>query len=167
VVRNRGQPELWKRRVDRTPSTTTALSRISEIAPAPLVVYQRIVLFTEGGYEPPETATPELDEELTDPDEDDDTPLEEDELEVLEPTAAAALAEVPEVVDEGEELETPGIVIALTVPRIPTPATAAKAMTAVKLFSSESARSRARILASADFVFSMVIRLRSPSQSSL
>ena len=122
------------------------------------------MLVTEGGYEPPETATPELDEELTDPEEDDCAALDEL-LDVVEPLAVAALAVAPDAVDE--EAETPGMVSALTVPRIPTPAMAAKAMPAVMLFNSESALSRARILASADFVFSMVIRLRSPSQSSL
>src|SRR3989441_12146522 len=48
-VRNRGQPELWNRSEESTPSTTTALSRIIETAPAPLVVYQRSVSFTAGG----------------------------------------------------------------------------------------------------------------------
>jgi hypothetical protein len=49
-----------------TPSTTTALRSTSETAPAPLVVYQRTVSGIEGAdQDPPETATPELDEELT------------------------------------------------------------------------------------------------------
>src|SRR5260370_25830529 len=65
AVRNRGQPAPWTRIVDSTPSTTTPLSMIIETAPAPLVVYQRRASVT--GYEPPETATPELDDELTDP----------------------------------------------------------------------------------------------------
>ena len=133
-------------------------------------MYQRTVVVTEGGYEPPETATPVPVDEVTDPEDDDcaelDDVLDDVELEVLEP-AAAAVPAVPEAADVEEEAETPGIVVALTVPRIPTPATAAKAMTAVRLFSSDSARSRARILASAELVSFMVIRLRSPSQSSL
>jgi hypothetical protein len=83
--------------------------------------------------------------------------LDEDEFEV------AALA----VAAEDEEAETPGMVRALTVPKTPTPATAAKAMPAVIWFSRESARSRAWILASAAFVFSMVARVRSATQSSL
>lgn len=87
--------------------------------------------------------------------------LDEDELDELE---VAALAVAPE---EEDEEATPGIVSALTVPKTPTPATAAKAMPAVIWFSRESARSRAWILASAAFVFSMVIRVRSATQSSL
>ena len=81
----------------------------------------------------------------------------EDELEV------AALAVAP----EAEEAETPGIVSALTVPKTPTPATAAKAMPAVIWLSRMSARSRAWILASAAFVLSIVVRVRSATQSSL
>ena len=88
--------------------------------------------------------------------------LDEDELDELE---VAALSVAPE--EEDEEAETPGIVSALTVPKTPTPATAAKAMPAVNWFSRESARSRAWILASAAFVFSMVVRVRSATQSSL
>jgi hypothetical protein len=57
---------------------------------------------------------------------------------------------------DDDEAETPGIVMALTVPKTPTPAMAAKAMPAVMLLSSDSARSRTRIL-SAAFVFSMVV----------
>lgn len=116
-------------------------------------------------YEPPETATPELDAEPTVPDDawrlledvlDEDEP---DELEVVE------LAVAPE--EDDEEADTPGIVSALTVPKTPTPATAAKATPAVIWFSRESARSRAWILASAAFVVSMVVRMRSATQSSL
>ena len=71
-------------------------------------------------------------------------------------------------VDEGaDEAEAPGMVIALTTPKIPTPATAAKAMPVVMLLSSDSARSRALILMSAALVLSMVTRLRPASQSSL
>jgi hypothetical protein len=90
--------------------------------------------------------------------------LDEDELEELDELEVAALAVAPE---EDEEAETPGIVRALTVPNTPTPATAAKAMPAVIWFSRMSARSRARILASAAFVFSIVVRVRSATQSSL
>jgi hypothetical protein len=88
--------------------------------------------------------------------------LDEDEMDELE---VAALAVAPE--EEDEEAETPGIVSALMVPKTPTPATAAKAMPTVNWFSRESARSRAWILASAGFVFSMIVRVRSATQSSL
>ena len=88
-----------------------------------------------------------------------DDVLVEDELEV----EVAALAVAP----EEEEADTPGMVSALTVPKMPTPATAAKAMPVVTWFSSDRARSRAWILASAEFVFSMVVRVRSATQSSL
>lgn len=81
-------------------------------------------------YEPPDTATPELDAEPTVPDDAwrllEDV-LVEDELVALEFDDALAVA--PE--EEDEEAETPGIVSALTVPKTPTPATAAKAMPAV------------------------------------
>jgi len=86
-----------------------------------------------------------------------DDVLVEDEVEV------AALAVAP----EEDEADTPGMVSALTVPKMPTPATAAKAMPAVTWFNSDRARSRAWILASAAFVFSMVARVRSATQSSL
>jgi hypothetical protein len=78
VVKNRGQLSLWKRSEDKTPSTTTALRRTSETAPAPRVVYHRTVsVIGRRDQEPPETATPELDDELTDV-EDDWTPLDVD-----------------------------------------------------------------------------------------
>jgi hypothetical protein len=103
-----------------------------------------------------------LDEELTDP-EDDDRPLEdelsEDELEVVELeelAVAAVLAVFPE-----DDADTPGIVSALTAPNTPTPAMAAKAMPAVMLSSSDSPRSRARIL-SAAFVLSTVVGCTQP-----
>lgn len=103
-----------------------------------------------------------LDEELTDP-EDEDRPLEEelseDELDVVEVeelAAAAVLAVFPE-----DDAETPGIVSAPTVPNTPTPAMAAKAMPAVMLSSNDSPRSRARIL-SAAFVFSTVVGCTQP-----
>ena len=92
-------------------------------------MYQRSVSVTDGDYEPPETATPELDDEATEP-VDDDSPLEllelEVVLEVVEPEAVVALA-----VALDDEAETPGMVSALTVPNMPTPATAATAMPAV------------------------------------
>src|SRR6478752_9085874 len=66
VVRKRGQLGTSKRSEDRMPSTTTALKSTSETAPAPLVVYQRTVSFISAAdQDPPETATPEPDEELT------------------------------------------------------------------------------------------------------
>ena len=91
------------------------------------MVYQRTVSLTNGGgYEPPETATGALDEELTDPD-DAESPLEV-ELDVLDELESdevevVALAVAP----DDEEADTPGMVSALTVPKMPTPATAAKA----------------------------------------
>src|SRR5712692_4129440 len=159
-VRNRGQLSRWKRIVESTPSTTTALSRIRETAPAPLVVYQRRVSLTDAGYEPPETAMPEPDEEFTAP-EDGCSPLEEA-LEVVELEEADA---VPAVLPD--DAATPGCMIALTVPKMPTPATDARAMPAVRLLSRDRARSRARTLTSAALVFSTLIRLRPPSPSSL
>jgi hypothetical protein len=123
------------------------------------VVYQRRVSLTDEGYEPPETATAELDEERTDPD--DDWRALEDVLDDDDVVAALAVA-----VDD-DEAETPGMVTALMAPKTPTPATAAKAMPVVSWLSSDSALSRARILASAVFVLSMLVRLRSASQSSL
>jgi len=101
------------------------------------VAYQRTVSVTKGRYEPepPETATPELDEELTVPDDGwrelVDEVLEEDELEVV-------VAAVPD-----EEAAVPGMVNAPTVPKMPTPATAAKAMPVVRRLSKDRARSRA------------------------
>ena len=96
------------------------------------MVYQRRVSPTGGGYEPepPETATPELEEELTVPE--DDCRLPEDELDEVE----LEVAELVEVAFEAvvalavvaEDAETPGIVSAPAVPKMPTPATAAKAM---------------------------------------
>jgi len=88
--------------------------------------------------------------------------LDEDELDALEVAALAVALE-----EEEEEADTPGIVSALTVPKTPTPATAAKAMPAVIWFSRESARSRAWILASAAFLLSIAVRVRSATQSSL
>src|SRR5947209_2088602 len=72
----------------------------------------------EGRYEPepPETATPELDEELTVPDDgwsELDEVLEEDEFEVVE--LEAVVAAVPDV-----EAAVPGMVSAPTVPKMPT-----------------------------------------------
>jgi hypothetical protein len=59
-----------------TPSTTTALRSTSETAPAPLVMYQRNVSGIEGAdQDPPETATPELEDEPTEV-EDDWSPVE-------------------------------------------------------------------------------------------
>ena len=100
--------------------------------------------------------------ELTDP-VDDESPLDdellEDELESVELAELAGVAAV--AVFDDDEAETPGIVSALTVPKTPTPAMAAKAMPAVMLLSSDSARSRARTL-SAAFVISMVVGCTQP-----
>jgi hypothetical protein len=108
------------------------------------VVYQRTVSVTKGRYEPepPETATPELDEELTVPEDgwrELDEVLEDDELEVAEPDELEVVAAaVPE-----DEAAVPGMVNALTVLKMPTPATAAKAMPVVRRLSKDRARSRA------------------------
>jgi len=65
--------------------------------------------------------------------------LEEDELEVVElEELEVVVAAVPD-----DEAAVPGIVSALTVPKMPTPATAAKAMPVVSRFSKDRARSRA------------------------
>jgi hypothetical protein len=100
--------------------------------------------------------------ELTDP-ADDESPLDdvllEDELDSVELAELAGVAAL--AVFDDDEAETPGIVSALTVPKTPTPAMAAKAMPAVMLLSSDSARSRARIL-SAAFVISMVVGCTQP-----
>jgi hypothetical protein len=92
-------------------------------------------------YEPPETATPEPDEELT------------GFGEAWTPAEAVPelVDDVPELVDvlavaPEEVVEFPGIVYALTVPRMPTPATAVKARPAVRRFSILVAASRAWIL---------------------
>jgi hypothetical protein len=84
----------------------------------------------------------------------------------------AAIAVAPDVADVADapaedEADTPGMVRALTVPKMPTPATAAKAVYAVMLLSSDRALSRARIRASAACVLSMVIRVSPASQPSL
>jgi hypothetical protein len=107
-----------------------------ETAPAPLVVYQRRVSVT--GYEPPETATPELDDELTEP-EDDCRLLEDDELEEAVPDEVVAVL----AVSVEEDAVAPGMVRALTVPKTATPATAATAMPAVSRSSNDRALSRA------------------------
>ena len=66
VVRNRGQLGTSKRREDSTPSTTTALSSTSETGSgAPGGVPEDCVVQHRRGYEPPETATPVPDEEVT------------------------------------------------------------------------------------------------------
>jgi Trk K+ transport system NAD-binding subunit len=117
---------------------------------------------------PPETATPELDEELTVPEEGCnalvDEVLEDDELEVVE---LDELEVVVAAVPVDDEAAVPGMVSALTVPKMPTPATAAKATPAVRRLSRDRALSRARILASEGFVCSMLVRMLPPSQSSL
>ena len=129
------------------------------------MVYQSSVSLTGKDYEAPETATGELDEELTVPD-DDASPLEdeEDELEVVEPVPVGAL---DVLVVALVEAETPGMVIALTAPKTPTPAMAATATPAVTWLSSDKARSRALILSCAELLFSMAVRLRSTTQPSM
>ena len=63
---------------------------------------------------------------MTDPDED-ESPLEAelDELEALESDVVEVVALA--VAPADDEADTPGMVMALTVPKMPTPATAAKA----------------------------------------
>jgi hypothetical protein len=106
------------------------------------------VSFIEGAdQDPPETATPELEDELTGVGEA-WRPLEVD-VEVV-PEDVAVLAVAPEDV-----AAVPGIVYALTAPRRPTPATAPKASPAVRRLSVLVAASRARIRLSEMFLFSM------------
>src|SRR5438067_8243098 len=105
VVRKAGHPAALKRSADSTPRMTTALSRTSETAPAARVVYQSSWSVT--GYEPPDTATPEPEDELTVPD--DDRP---DELGELVELALEVEVEV-EVVAAAADVE-PGMVAALT-----------------------------------------------------
>jgi hypothetical protein len=127
------------------------------------VVYQSRVSLTEEDYEPPETATGVFEEELTVPDEE-ASPL-EDEVDELEATVLVPV----EVLDVLAlvEADTPGMVIALTAPKTPTPAMAATATAAVAWLSRAIARSRALILSCAELVFSMAVRLRSTTQSSM
>jgi hypothetical protein len=101
---------------------------------------------TTQDYEPPETATPVPEVELTEPEDELTEPEDELELEVAVVLEAAAV----------DEAAVPGIVLALTAPRMPTPATAAKAAPAVRRLSMDSALSRARIL-SCGFVSSMAL----------
>ena len=99
--------------------------------------------------------------ELTDP-ADDESPLDDELLEdELESVELAEVAGVAALAVFDDEAETPGIVSALTIPKTPTPAMAAKAMPAVMLLSSDSARSRARTL-SAAFVISIVAGCTQP-----
>ncbi|HEX7264071.1 MAG TPA: hypothetical protein VF383_07830 [Candidatus Dormibacteraeota bacterium] len=106
-----------------------------------------------------------LEEELTVPDEA-ASPLDEevDELEVVELVLVVAL-EV--FVVALVEAETPGMVIALTIPKMPTPAMPATATPAVTWLRRESARSRALTLSCAELVFSIAVRLRPTTQSSM
>jgi hypothetical protein len=97
-------------------------------------------------YEPPETATPELDDWLT-------------EVEVDWTPMLVELAAVEAFVDVGEAVETPGIVLALTTPSRPTPATAANATAAVSRLSSCKAEFRACTLVTASFVLSMTLSI--------
>jgi hypothetical protein len=114
------------------------------------VVYQRTVsLIGRADQDPPETATPELEDELTGVGEA-WRPVELVPVEVV-PEDVAVLAVAPE-----EVAAVPGIVYALTAPRRPTPATAPKASPAVKRLSVLVAASRARIRLSVVFSFSMI-----------
>ena len=106
-----------------------------------------------------------LDEELTVPDEE-ASPL-DDEADELEAVELAPVAALDVLVVALVEAETPGMVIALTAPKTPTPAMAATATPAVKWLRRDSARSRALILSCAELVFSIAVRLRSTTQSSM
>jgi hypothetical protein len=108
------------------------------------VVYQSSVSLTEEDYEPPETATGVFEDELTVPDEE-ASPLDDevDELEAVELVLVEALDVLAVALVEAE---TPGMVIALTAPKMPTPAMAATATPAVTWLRRDSARSRALIL---------------------
>jgi len=134
------------------------VSRINVTAPAPRVVYQRTLLLT-AQREPPLTATPPLDEELT--------PLldwivldaldesDESEVEVLD-EPLVLLVELEAL--EGEA-DVPGMVAALTAAKTPTPATAAIEAPTVMRSRSRSASSRERARARVEFVGSMPDRL--------
>jgi hypothetical protein len=140
-----GQLGTSKRSEDRIPSTTTALKSTSDTAPAPLVVYQRSVSFISGAdQDPPETAMPEPDDELTGVGEA-WRPVDE------VPVDVELLAMAPDDV-----VVVPGIVYALTAPRRPTPATAPKASPAVRRLSVLVAASRAWIRLSPILSFSMI-----------
>jgi hypothetical protein len=115
-------------------------------------MYQRRVSLTIGAdYEPPETATPEPDDELVGEGEAwrpvEVVPVEVDVVPEDVPVVAVAPVEVAAV---------PGIVYALTAPRMPTPAIAPNAMPAVRRLRVLVAASRARILESVMFSFSMI-----------
>jgi hypothetical protein len=106
-------------------------------------------------YEPPETATPELEDELTGVEDEPSDELDE-ELEVV-------LDEVVAVLDAVDVV--PGRVCALRTPSKPTPATALKATPTVSLLSKRIAASRACIL---PWVFgSMCCSLPAASESFL
>jgi hypothetical protein len=103
-------------------------------------------------YEPPETATPEPDDELVGAGEAcrpvEVVPVVVEDV-VPEDVAVAAVA-------PDEVVAVPGIVYALTAPRMQTPAIAPKARPAVSRLSVLVAMSRARILVSEMFSFSML-----------
>ena len=117
-------------------------------APAPRVAYQRTVSDMTGTvccYEPPETATPAPEVEVTG--------VEDEPSDELEAGAALEFEAVLEVALEAALLEAvavlavvdvlPGIVCALTAPSKPTPATALKATPTVSRFNRLIAASRA------------------------
>jgi hypothetical protein len=108
-------------------------------------------LITGAAYEPPETATPEPDDELVGVGDAcrpvDVVPVVVD----VVPEDVAVLAMAPD-----EVAAVPGFVYALAAPRMPTPAIAPKARPAVRRLSVLVAASRARILVSVVFSFSMI-----------
>jgi hypothetical protein len=118
----------------------------------------------EGQRDPPETATPELDEDVTGVVEDpkpDEVEVDEDEVEL----EVEVDVEVEVVVLADAEVVVPGIVFALTALSTPTPATAAKATPAVSRLRRRMAASRARTLDCV--VLSMAESVAAASESSL
>ena len=129
------------------------------MAPAPLVVYQRMLLDT--AQDPPVTATAPPDEELT--------PLDGcrlvDEVELV---ADDADDEAAELLDACElDADVPGIVAALTAAKTPTPASELAAAPTVRRCSSRRAASRERTLAWVEFVGSMCPSLAEAAKSYL
>jgi hypothetical protein len=119
-------------------------------------VYQRRVSFNADQCDPPETTTPEPDEEVTGVDDD---PSPDVELDDVEDELEAAVSAVCEVV------AVPGMVEALTAPSTPRPAMADTAAAVVRRLSRRIAASRARILS---WVFlSMGVSVAAGSETSL
>jgi len=126
---------------------TTLLSRISDTAPAPRVVYQRTLFDMWGQREPPVTTTPVP--PVAEPTPlDDCRPLEEDDEEVEVDGDDDVVLEVVAVLAAVVAVEEPGMVAALTALKRPTPATAPIAAPVVRRLRVRIAASLASILAS-------------------